>query len=545
MELSQTYYESCTKDGGGPQRDDPLHSQEASNEVKLCVSTKTNAVQPVDAVQQADAAQQVDAVEQVYVRFQRSSNYPDWIWAFLFFFHMLSVVVYIIIKCIEAPTSSFDIRKTHHVWILLVSFIPVSIWSATWISALRRFGKSLVAMALIASPLILFIGGITCRIVLKTHIFSIPIYVLVVTQVYYAFLVATKASFSAQLIETSGEALKPHTGILVLAMSTMMFGLLWLLILGVGVLAMIGSHQIGWHPSHYSLSMWLVIGCMFLSLYWTHEVLGNIVHTTVAAIVTTWYFHVNTAAEVAPYTTWDILTSSVVHSAGSICLGSLLVALAKTATTLIAWSNYLLNQYHGVGRLQSHVQNCISGFLVFLLSILELSLQWFNMYAFTHVAMYGKSYSRAVRDTAKLIHLTGMEVLTHHDITSAVVIFGGLIGAGISAAFAAILSTFTTASTSTTMYIAAASFGLGYYGTSSVSAVIFSAVTSLFICYAEEPRTLLEINPKLYSFCQDALNRSDAEPDLEMPLIREIHQAENETVLRQPYHPPPTSLIYC
>jgi hypothetical protein len=112
-------------------------------------------------------------------------------------------------------------------------------------------------------------------------------------------------------------------------------------------------------------------------------------------------------------------------SFGSICLGSLLVAILQTIRTLLR-------------SLRRESDNLIACLAECLIGCIENLLQYFNIYAFAQVAIYGKSYCQAAKDTWHLISSHGIKAIINDDLISGVltmgVFVGGCICGGVAAA---------------------------------------------------------------------------------------------------------------
>lgn len=113
-------------------------------------------------------------------------------------------------------------------------------------------------------------------------------------------------------------------------------------------------------------------------------------------------------------------------SFGSICLGSLLVAILQTIRAIL---RSLKRSERG------NLLVCLAECLV---GCIEHLLQYFNIYAFAQVAIYGKSYCQAAKDTWSLISSHGIQAIINDDLISGVltmgVFVGGCICGGVAAA---------------------------------------------------------------------------------------------------------------
>ena len=83
------------------------------------------------------------------------------------------------------------------------------------------------------------------------------------------------------------------------------------------------------------------------------------------------------------------------YSFGSISLGSLLVAIIQFLRQLCTIAQ---RSSSGDGNLVGSIMFCVLGCLI---GILEWAVEFLNRYAFSYIALYGKSYIAAAKDTWK------------------------------------------------------------------------------------------------------------------------------------------------
>lgn len=130
--------------------------------------------------------------------------------------------------------------------------------------------------------------------------------------------------------------------------------------------------------------------------YWISEWLKNTIHTTISGVYGSWYFCSHNYPRAV---TRGALKRALTYSFGSISLGSLIVAIIN-----------FLRQMCSVARQQAIANNnplasilfCILGCFI---SILDWAAQFVNRYAFSHIALYGKSYFAAAKDTWRYVPL--------------------------------------------------------------------------------------------------------------------------------------------
>lgn len=124
--------------------------------------------------------------------------------------------------------------------------------------------------------------------------------------------------------------------------------------------------------------------------YWVTEVLKNLIHTTISGVYGSWYFYPR-APPTGP--TRGALRRASTYSFGSISFGSLLVAILN-----------FLRQLCSAGQRSEAESGDIVGaiffcFLQCIIGLLDWAIQFINRYAFSYIALYGKAYIPAAKDT--------------------------------------------------------------------------------------------------------------------------------------------------
>lgn len=138
-----------------------------------------------------------------------------------------------------------------------------------------------------------------------------------------------------------------------------------------------------------------VIGLIFFvtfAMYWISEWLKNTIHTTISGVYGSWYFCSQSFPRGA---TRGALRRALTYSFGSISLGSLLVAIINCLRQLCSVAQQSAAQE---GNIIGTIFLCI---LQCFIGLLDWAVQFLNRYAFSHIALYGKSYIAAAKDTWK------------------------------------------------------------------------------------------------------------------------------------------------
>jgi hypothetical protein len=105
-----------------------------------------------------------------------------------------------------------------------------------------------------------------------------------------------------------------------------------------------------------------------------------------------WYFNPNNPSKGA---TRGAFKRSVTYSFGSISLGSLLVAIIQFLRQICSAAQHNAS---ADGNIVGSILFCILGCLI---GILNWAVEFLNRYAFSYIALYGKSYVEAAKATWK------------------------------------------------------------------------------------------------------------------------------------------------
>lgn len=144
----------------------------------------------------------------------------------------------------------------------------------------------------------------------------------------------------------------------------------------------------------YSTVAGLVAFITFTS-FWFSEWLKNTIHTTVAGVYGAWYYN---SRAYPTGVTRGALKRSLTYSFGSISLGSLIVAIVNFVK-MIAQS--ARNQAGQQGDIVAYIFLCIATCLI---SCLQWVIEFVNRYAFSHIALYGRSYFQSAKDTWRYVN---------------------------------------------------------------------------------------------------------------------------------------------
>ena len=221
-----------------------------------------------------------------------------------------------------------------------------------------------------------------------------------------------------------------------------------------------------------------IIG-LLLSFYWTIQVLNNVVHTTLAGTVGTWWFIPQEASSCCSRGLTDSLCRSLSYSFGSICLGSLIVAIIETLRSI--FRSQARNRRGGIVAL---LAQC-------LLHFIERIAKYFNKWAFVYVGLYGYSYVDAGKNVLNLFNHRGWSAIISDSLIMRMLL---MMSFCIGIVTAVIVSLITWTFDAGVIF---GTFFLGFIMSNLVFRVLVSAVDSVIVLFAEAPREFQENHPEL------------------------------------------------
>ncbi|KAF3480907.1 protein PNS1 [Arthroderma uncinatum] len=233
------------------------------------------------------------------------------------------------------------------------------------------------------------------------------------------------------------------------------------------------------------------------TMYWISEWLKNTIHTTIAGVYGAWYFHPHSPPRGA---TRGASKRALTYSFGSICFGSLLLAIIQFLRHLCSIARSQSMQEGGVGGMIGYIVFCILGCLI---GLLEWLAQFFNRYAFCHIALFGKAYIPAAKDTWKMIKDRGFDALINDCLIGPVLSFGALFVAYACALLAYLYLLFTNPSYNSggqyTVFVVAFSFLIGFQIANIFTTPLSSGIDAIFVAAAWSPHVMYNEHPELYN----------------------------------------------
>ncbi|RAH85313.1 protein pns1 [Aspergillus japonicus CBS 114.51] len=232
------------------------------------------------------------------------------------------------------------------------------------------------------------------------------------------------------------------------------------------------------------------------AMYWFSEWLKNTVHTTIAGVYGSWYFCSGTAQGMPAGATRGALRRATTYSFGSISFGSLIIALIN-----------MLRQACSVAQRHEAAQGSLVGSVAFwvlgcFISLLDWLVTFFNRYAFCHIALYGKAYLPAARDTWSMMKDRGVDALAADCLIGPVLTMGSVFVSYVCALLAYLYLRYTHPAYNQdgdfTAVIMAFAFVIGLQICQIFMTPMSSGIETIFAAMAWDPQVMIEQHPDLY-----------------------------------------------
>lgn len=420
----------------------------------------------------------------------------DWLFAVLFVLHLIGVVVLIILTGRETVDQlnnddastpvTFSVRTV--IQTLIAAAAAAGVFAALWLAVMKRCSDVIIKFAFfvnIAMLLVACAGSIAAGFFVGAIIFGISA---AFTIMYYCF-VRDRIPFTQAVIRVSLKALQTHPGPVAVTYGLAVLQVGWFAMWSFATLCvyrLLGAQQTGVNGLVYFL--------VLISLYWTAQVLKNVGHVTTAGTVATWWL---VPTNTQP--TCGSLKRACTTSFGSICFGSLVVAVLEATRAVL---QRVREQAH---RSNNMAAVCLLCCAECVLSCVERLIEFMNKYAYTQIAIYGKDFISAAKDTWELFKARSFDLLINDDLTGVVLSLGCILGGLVAGAVGGAMAYYTVSADHTTWQVLTGiSFALGLAMTSLVMSVVESAVATTYVVWAQCPNELAQVRPEEFGRLRDA-----------------------------------------
>jgi len=180
------------------------------------------------------------------------------------------------------------------------------------------------------------------------------------------------------------------------------------------------------------------------------------------------------------------------------CFGSLVVAILEASRAVLQ-------------RLREQAQRSDNAGAVFILccaqcilGCVERLIEFMNKYAYTQIAIYGKDFLSAARDTWELFKARNFDLLINDDLTGVVLTLGCTLGGLVAAVVGAAVGYVIFSNQGIWQILAGVSFLIGMLMTALVMSVVESAVATTYVVWAQCPNELAQVRPDEFNRLREA-----------------------------------------
>ena len=245
--------------------------------------------------------------------------------------------------------------------------------------------------------------------------------------------------------------------------------------------------------------------------YWITEWLKNTIYTTTAGVYGSWYFCAGKPGGMPKGATRGAAKRALTYSFGSISFGSLIVALINMLRQACSIAQ---QQEAASGNVVGQIAFCVIGCCI---GLLDWAVTFLNRYAFSHIALYGKAYIPAAKDTWKMMRDRGIDALVNDCLTGPVLTMGSTFVGYLCALLTYLYLDFTKPAYNNgrafTPVVMAFAFLIGLQVCQIFMTPIGSGIDTIFVAMAWDPDVVVREHPDLwnrlvqvYPHVQDAIH---------------------------------------
>jgi len=394
--------------------------------------------------------------------------------------------------------SDYD-GETIDLIIMLCSSVACSaILTFFYMILMQKFAGKMIKGTFILSIILNFIYAVAAFLV-SPIMGGIMILFAILYAICY-FLWRSRIPFAKVMMKTVTSVTKKYSATIFVGFVGCIVAAIWY---GVIIITLVASMT--YLSEKYEGAAYVVYVFLVFSFYFSSQVINNTVHVTISGVFATYYFRgvvepgTNNIEVDVNNPTMKSFKRAMTTSFGSICFGSLIIAVIQTLEFL---ARQLKNESASE---ENYILCVIACCLECILSCIGDIIEYFNVYAFTEVAIYGKSYCQAAKDTWTLCKARGIEALINDNLIGNVLSIGALSIACLSSVVTCLLGFIILNIDNTTSLIiyGVCAFIIGFMIFSVVAQVINSGVATTFVCLCEDPDALRQTKPELWEKVRD------------------------------------------
>lgn len=427
----------------------------------------------------------------------------DFVWGLLFYLHLGGIAACTAIyaplaaqevgqdytngaqrRFLEDGSEDFTLDMDAIMYILICAGLAGCVLSSLSMLFMMKFAEGLIKIALvwnIVVALIMAIAAIAGGVPQMALVFGVG----ALFSAYWCYVVWPKIPFAAINLITATTAVRENIGLAFFAYLNLSLTFLWTFWWAIAFVST--TFILGECAADGSCQNDVNIGIVFLflvSFFWTSQVLKNITHTTVAGTVGTFWFVPHEASGCCSQGVRDSYVRSITTSFGSICLGSLIVAIIQAVKEIL----------HSMREQNDSILVCLADCI---LGLIESLAEYFNQWAFVYVGLYGYSFMEAGKNVMTLFRTRGWTSIIADMLVDTVLLMVSL-GVGVLTGVVGVIVGSIVQQDSATLAAAfMVGMAIGFVLCSTFFSLISSAVNATVVLYAEAPAEFQANHPQL------------------------------------------------
>ncbi|ESK97172.1 integral to plasma membrane protein [Moniliophthora roreri MCA 2997] len=387
------------------------------------------------------------------------------------------------------------------VYLLLLVTAAALLLSATYLMLTRAFTRQIMHVTLILS-ILLNIGICIYYWITKYYSGAIIFTVIAILSVLSYWGYRSRIPLASLLLQVVMDVSKHHKSVYVVVFISLVLQAalsVWYVFTTIAIYSK-------WTPnspncSAGGCSSGKVAGLIFFATFsylWTSQVIGNVALATLAGgpYGSWYYFGPRQLGEMPKHPTMSAFARASTYSLGSIAFGSLIV-------TLLELVKMILRAIESNANADGHpVEACLACCAACVIGCIQGLVEYFNRYAYIEIALYGKPYIDAAKDTWRLFKDRGIDALVNDSLVGMTMTWGAYIVGLLSSLFAYLYLRITNPSYNTdgqyTAPVILFAFLIGLTCSLTLSSAIEAGVSTIFVGLGEDPQVLAIRAPELF-----------------------------------------------
>lgn len=374
---------------------------------------------------------------------------------------------------------------------VIAGCIFAGIWSWGWLKIMQRYAGNVIWTGIVLNCIAWVVFSVAF-FALTSSAAGLVFLIMVAFLLLYYYCVRSKIPLAEACLKISSECIQANPSVVTVSIAFAFLSIIWIL---VWEFAAAGYYVNATDGLTQEISGGGYAGLILLVLcfYWSAEVFKNIGHVTTAGTCATWWFWPQADGKVR-----GALCRALTTSLGSICLGSLIVAILKTL-------RYIVRQL-----MEDRNMAALYCILLCILDCITGLMQYFNKYAYTYVAIYGDGFMAAGKKTWDLFKSAGFDAIINDDLSGLAlglgIFFGVILSGFVGLALAYLFEDCKTNATCILVTVILCMF-CSFFLVNISMACVASCVTTTFVLWAEDPAAINAARPDKVALLRDAVNK--------------------------------------